>query len=389
MFQHFGLAAAAGAYRCKCGAPNCRGTMDTQPERTRDFGRRLDVWWPGDRRYFRGTITGYSSSQQRHTIKYDDGDQGRLYLPAEKYRCVRFRGWGCGLGKGWQLAKMKRRPGSLGVLQKSAWAASRRLLPPIYTPAGLTASSSLRYPTSRWVDEYGHVVGDTHEPEAGAAARPSATKKRGASEGGQGGGKRHKRSTMELLAGGGQGGGASSGSDLQSLSAAAPLPAAAEAPAVEQRPAAGGVLPGGIASPGKVLDTYTHFNLAAAAPAGAAGATAAAWALPPAAVAAPQLEIPGLRVNAKPSSLLPPPTQAGPLPEALPLDTTSPLATSAGLNPFTFGSSVAPHLDGLTLQHQQVGGAGWLGCRPGRQWQGACLAGACLAVTTTDVCRSI
>lgn len=34
-FQHFGLAAAAGAYRCKCGAPNCRGTMDTQPERTR------------------------------------------------------------------------------------------------------------------------------------------------------------------------------------------------------------------------------------------------------------------------------------------------------------------------------------------------------------------
>ncbi len=35
MFQHFGLAAAAGAYRCKCGAPNCRGTMDTQPERTR------------------------------------------------------------------------------------------------------------------------------------------------------------------------------------------------------------------------------------------------------------------------------------------------------------------------------------------------------------------
>jgi len=41
-FQHFGLAAAAGAYRCKCGAPNCRGTMDTQPERTR-------VRWAGGR----------------------------------------------------------------------------------------------------------------------------------------------------------------------------------------------------------------------------------------------------------------------------------------------------------------------------------------------------
>ena len=37
-FQHFGLAAAAGAYRCKCGAPDCRGTMDTQPERMRVGG---------------------------------------------------------------------------------------------------------------------------------------------------------------------------------------------------------------------------------------------------------------------------------------------------------------------------------------------------------------
>ncbi|EFN54848.1 hypothetical protein CHLNCDRAFT_35816, partial [Chlorella variabilis] len=106
-FQHFGLAAAAGAYRCKCGAPNCRGTMDTQPERTRDFGRRVDVWWPAERRYYRGTVTAYSSAQQRHTVKYDDGDVGRVYLRAEKYR---------------------------------------------------------------WVDDHGHVVGDTHEPEAGAVA---------------------------------------------------------------------------------------------------------------------------------------------------------------------------------------------------------------------------
>lgn len=51
-----------------------------------DFGRRIDVWWPAERRYFRGTITGYNSGQQRHTVKYDDGDIGRLYLPAEKYR---------------------------------------------------------------------------------------------------------------------------------------------------------------------------------------------------------------------------------------------------------------------------------------------------------------
>ena len=244
-----------------------------------------------------------------------------------------------------------------------------RLLLLLYFLAAAAASTltTASNPTSpaplcRWVDEYGHVVGDTHEPEAGAAA-PS--RKRAASEGGGGGGKRHRRSVNELL---GSGGG-SSGSDLQSL----PSAAAAEPPAAEPAPApappalpaqeAGlgappslpgvGVL-GKTVSPDKLLDTYTAFNLAASGP----GAGASSWALPlPAAAGAATLEIPGLRINAKPSSLLPPPTQAGPLPEALPLDTTSPLATAAAahaLGPFSFNPGAAPHLDGLTLQHQQV-----------------------------------
>lgn len=58
-------AAAASAYRCKCGAPNCRGTMDTQPERTKDFGRRVEVYWPGDKVWYAGTVTGYSTAAQR------------------------------------------------------------------------------------------------------------------------------------------------------------------------------------------------------------------------------------------------------------------------------------------------------------------------------------
>lgn len=59
---------------------------------------------------------------------------------------------------------------------------------------------------------------------------------------------------------------------------------------------------GKAASPSKVLDTYTAFNLAAQP----------AWNPPPVPVGslpAPPLEIPGLRINAKPSSLLPPPAQ--------------------------------------------------------------------------------
>lgn len=54
--------------------------------------------------------------------------------------------------------------------------------------------------------------------------------------------------------------------------------------------------------------------------------------------------------------------QAGPLPEAPPLDTTSPLAGSAtapgGLNPFAFGPGNVPgSLEGLTSQQKQVCGA--------------------------------
>eukprot|EP00887_Chlorella_sp_A99_P007604 scaffold20.g7604.t1 len=85
-FQQRGLAAAAGAYRCNCGAANCRGTMDTQPERMRDFGRRLEVWWPGEKRWYAGTVAGYAAAAQRHTVKYDDGDTRREYLPGERHR---------------------------------------------------------------------------------------------------------------------------------------------------------------------------------------------------------------------------------------------------------------------------------------------------------------
>lgn len=31
------------ACRCRCGAPTCRGTMDNQPERMRDFGHRIEA----------------------------------------------------------------------------------------------------------------------------------------------------------------------------------------------------------------------------------------------------------------------------------------------------------------------------------------------------------
>lgn len=54
--------------------------MDVNPDRKRDWGRRLDVFWEGDGVYYRGTVTGYSTSSGKHTIMYDDGDVERVKL---------------------------------------------------------------------------------------------------------------------------------------------------------------------------------------------------------------------------------------------------------------------------------------------------------------------
>lgn len=216
------------------------------------------------------------------------------------------------------------------------------VLPSICSKSTLVEPPWLPHPPCRWVDEYGHVVGDTHEPEPNAD-RSSAGRKRGAGSS-EGGGKRQKRSTVELLGGAGGGGGhdsSASGSDcLQPLHAApqvhaqaqAALPAAAASlaagsagagteDAVPMEAAAGaansepavlrqqagtaglGLLPGQVGGPAdKVLDAYAPFNLASQPP----------WDLPPISVGslpAPQLNIVGLRVNPKLSSLLPPPAQ--------------------------------------------------------------------------------
>lgn len=54
--------------------------MDINPDRKRDWGRRVDVYWEGDGVYYRGTVTGYSTSSGKHTIMYDDGDVERVKL---------------------------------------------------------------------------------------------------------------------------------------------------------------------------------------------------------------------------------------------------------------------------------------------------------------------
>lgn len=54
--------------------------MDSQPERFRDFGKRVEVFWDGDSVFYRGTVTAYSAATRKHTILYDDNDVERVCL---------------------------------------------------------------------------------------------------------------------------------------------------------------------------------------------------------------------------------------------------------------------------------------------------------------------
>lgn len=72
--------------RCMCGAPCCRGTMDTQPERFKDFGKRIEIWWEGDGVFYRGTVLQYHTASGKHTVLYDDGESEKISLGLMRHR---------------------------------------------------------------------------------------------------------------------------------------------------------------------------------------------------------------------------------------------------------------------------------------------------------------
>ena len=60
--------------------------MDSQPERRKDFGKRIEVWWEGDNVYYRGTIFEYSKNTDKHTVYYDDGEKEKVSLATTPHR---------------------------------------------------------------------------------------------------------------------------------------------------------------------------------------------------------------------------------------------------------------------------------------------------------------
>eukprot|EP00798_Chlamydomonas_sp_ICE-L_P026932 gene26932-4554_t len=80
-FEHYGVnTPALGSFTCLCGAKNCRGTMDPNPEKRKDLGRRVEVRWDGDGALYSGTVVGYIAASRRHIVLYDLGDKERVHL---------------------------------------------------------------------------------------------------------------------------------------------------------------------------------------------------------------------------------------------------------------------------------------------------------------------
>lgn len=60
--------------------------MDINPEKRKDLGRRVEVYWDEDTRYYAGTVVGYHAARRTHIILYDDGDKERLCLDEVPHR---------------------------------------------------------------------------------------------------------------------------------------------------------------------------------------------------------------------------------------------------------------------------------------------------------------
>ncbi|GJP54724.1 hypothetical protein CLOM_g13774 [Closterium sp. NIES-68] len=52
-------------------------------------GRRVEVWWPLEQKFFKGVIAAFDTSTRKHRVAYDDGDVEHMSLRAERWRYER------------------------------------------------------------------------------------------------------------------------------------------------------------------------------------------------------------------------------------------------------------------------------------------------------------
>ncbi|XP_068652012.1 sister chromatid cohesion protein PDS5 homolog C-like isoform X2 [Aristolochia californica] len=51
-------------------------------------GSKVEVWWPDDDEFYRGTVASYDPIEKKHKVLYDDGDEETLFLKEEKFHLV-------------------------------------------------------------------------------------------------------------------------------------------------------------------------------------------------------------------------------------------------------------------------------------------------------------
>ena len=87
-FEHI-MEGGVMKYACQCGAPKCRGSIETsQRHGPRDEGRRIEIWWDGDECYYPGVLKKYDSKTGLSTISYDDGMVENILLAEHEHRWV-------------------------------------------------------------------------------------------------------------------------------------------------------------------------------------------------------------------------------------------------------------------------------------------------------------
>lgn len=52
------------------------------------IGSRVKVWWPLDKKFYKGTVQSYDSSKRKHAILYDDGEVEKLCLEKERWELI-------------------------------------------------------------------------------------------------------------------------------------------------------------------------------------------------------------------------------------------------------------------------------------------------------------
>ncbi|KAM0049108.1 putative sister chromatid cohesion protein Pds5 [Helianthus debilis subsp. tardiflorus] len=64
-------------------------TVDETPSHKTDLvGRRIQVWWPMDKAFYKGVVKSYDPEKKKHVVSYDDGDVEVLQLDKERWEFV-------------------------------------------------------------------------------------------------------------------------------------------------------------------------------------------------------------------------------------------------------------------------------------------------------------